>query len=88
MAPAFSFLTIFTILLVPSLSAPSSMNFSASSNELIPPAALIFVPLEILSAKIFTTWNVAPSVEKPVESVNFAGFCSGFYWLKSGKKIH
>lgn len=50
------------------------MNFSASSNELIPPAALIFVPLEILSAKIFTTWNVAPSVEKPVEVLMKSAF--------------
>ena len=29
--------------------------------------------------------NVARAVAR-VESVNFAGFCSGFYWLKSGKK--
>ena len=30
--------------------------------------------------------NVARAVAR-VESVNFAGFCSGFYWLKSGKNI-
>ena len=29
--------------------------------------------------------NVARAVAR-VESVNFAGFCSGFYWLESGEK--
>jgi hypothetical protein len=31
--------------------------------------------------------NVARAVAR-AEPVNFAGIRSGFYWLKSGKKIH
>ena len=43
-APLSVFFMIFTRRLVPSLSAPRLMNFSASSNELIPPAAFTFTP--------------------------------------------
>ena len=53
--------------LVPSLDAPSEMNFSASSMDEMPPAALIFTPFVTCCANSSTSWNVAPAVEKPVE---------------------
>ena len=52
--------------LVPSLFAPNEMNFSASSNDLIPPAALIFL-FFICSLISLTSSNVAPPVENPVD---------------------
>ena len=61
------FLTILTILLVPSLDAPSSTNFSASSIEDIPPAAFILTFLPTCFAKSSMSANVAPAFEKPVE---------------------
>ena len=49
------------------LIAPSSINFLASSKELIPPAALIFTfsPTYFLNKAISS--NVAPDVENPVD---------------------
>ena len=64
---ASSFLTILTTRLVPRRDAPSSMNFSASSSDEMPPAALIFTPGFTCFANSYTSWNVAPPVEKPVE---------------------
>ena len=63
----FSALAIFTRRLVPSLDAPSSINFSASAKELIPPAALIRTPFPTWRRKSSTSAKVAPSVENPVE---------------------
>ena len=61
------FLTILTILLVPSRDAPSSMNFSASSIDEIPPAAFILTFLPTFFAKSAISSNVAPAFEKPVD---------------------
>lgn len=57
----------FTTRLVPSLSAPSSRNLSASSNEEMPPAAFIFTPSPICSENSFISSKVAPAVPKPVD---------------------
>ena len=58
---------IFTILLVPSLSAPNSINLAASSNEEIPPAAFIFTSFPTYFFIKAMSLNVAPPVENPVE---------------------
>ena len=60
-------LAIFTIRLVPRREAPRARKRSASSREEIPPAALIFTWPATWAAKSYTSWNVAPPVEKPVE---------------------
>ena len=58
----------FTNLLVPNLSAPSFINFSASSNDFTPPAAFIFsvLPFKLCLNNLISS-KVAPLVENPVE---------------------
>lgn len=55
------------IRLVPKREAPKAINVSASSNDEIPPAALILTPSPTYFAITSTSSNVAPAVEKPVE---------------------
>ena len=52
--------------LVPRRVAPSSMNFSASASEAMPPAALMPLPGAMCAFISATSSNVAPAVEKPV----------------------
>ena len=52
---------------MPSLCAPSSINFSASSIDAIPPDALILIFGPQCFAKSSISSKVAPPVEKPVE---------------------
>ena len=61
-----------TSLLVPSLSAPRRINSSASSKEEMPPAALTltFFPTWVFIS--FTSANVAPSVENPVDVLMYS----------------
>ena len=61
----------FTSRLVPSLSAPSRMKVSASSNEEIPPAALMRTCPPMCCANNLTSSKVAPAVENPVEVLIF-----------------
>ena len=61
------FLIILTSLLVPSLSVPQRINSSASANEEIPPAALTFTSFPTCFLISFTSSNVAPADEKPVD---------------------
>ena len=58
---------IFTSRLVPSRSAPSSINFSASAKEEIPPAAFTFTFVPTYCLISSTSEKVAPAVENPVE---------------------
>ena len=64
--PAYAFIS-FTSRLVPRRDAPSPMNFSASSKEEIPPAALIFTFAPTCFLISATSSKVAPAAEKPVE---------------------
>ena len=54
-------------LLVPSRSAPNSINFSASEKEAIPPAAFTFTFFPVYFLISATSSKVAPAVENPVE---------------------
>ena len=69
--PAYAFIS-FTSRLVPRRDAPSPMNFSASSKEEMPPAALTltFFPTWVFIS--FTSANVAPSVENPVDVLMYS----------------
>lgn len=63
----YTFFIIFTSRLVPSRSAPSSINFSASAKEEIPPAAFTFTFVPTYCLISSTSEKVAPAVENPVE---------------------
>lgn len=53
--------------LVPKRLAPRRINFSASSKDAMPPAALILTLLPMWAFIKATSSNVAPEAEKPVE---------------------